>query len=101
MILNPTAMTYFKCGLSEIRVAYFVPGRTGLDMKVVTNQPRRAESTVIRKRAERAARNTVSFKTVLSPISDTRMDSPERRLFNICHSDYSDKVLKTTQRLQN
>ena len=80
MILNPTAMTYFKCGLSEIRVAYFIPGRTGLGMKVVTNQPRRAESTVIRKKAERAARNTVSLfwviakmaamKTVLSAISD-------------------------------
>ena len=49
-------------------------------MKVVTNQPRRAESTVIRKKAERAARNMVSLfwviarmaamKKVLSPISD-------------------------------
>ena len=48
-----------------------------LGMKVVTTQPRRAESTVIRKKA---ARNTVSLfwviarmaamKKVLSPISD-------------------------------
>ena len=51
-----------------------------LGMKVVTTQPRRAESTVIRKRAERAAMNMVSLfwviarmaamEKVLSPISD-------------------------------
>ena len=54
-----------------------------LGMKVVTTQPRRPDSMVIRKRAERAARNTVSLlflmarmaamKKVLSPISETRM----------------------------
>ena len=60
-----------------------------LGMNVVTTQPSKAERMVIRKRADTAARNTVSLlfliakmaamKKVLSPISDTRitvMDSP-------------------------
>ena len=63
---------------------------TNLGMKVVTTQPSKAERMVIRKRADRAARKTVSLlfliarmaamKKVLSPISDTKItviDSPE------------------------
>ena len=67
---------------------------TNLGMKVVTTQPIKPDRTVMRNRAETAARNTVSLlflmarmaamKNVLSPISDTRMtvmDSPVGQRF--------------------
>ena len=71
---------------------------TNLGMKVVTTHPSKAERMVIRKRADKAARKTVSLlfliarmaamKKVLSPNSDTKItviDSPESYFSSVQH----------------
>ena len=65
-----------------------------LGMKVVTTQPRAADTVVMMYRAERAARNTTSLllvmariaamKKVLSPISDTRITVMEEAACVTC-----------------